>query len=195
MIITLIGSARFEGWFKLWNKALSLAGHQVFGLSSYPSENGNLKEWYTPEDKLMLDWVHKEKIRSSQAVLLLNVMSYTGESTEGEVTHALDLGLPIYPLESWGLGIGVSGMHKAEYRDAAIELGVLNAGGSKRNYHQRPFRNSFEVYDLLNGVGPHAPPDFALRQRLVTFIKDTEAQLIASLAKAVDTRRAMPQRK
>ena len=63
MIITLCGSARFEAWYHMWNEALSLAGHRVFGLASYPSMHEGEKSWYTPEQKVTLDMVHKQKIQ------------------------------------------------------------------------------------------------------------------------------------
>lgn len=174
MIITLIGSARFEPWFKAYNKVLSLAGHTVYGLSSYPSENNGLKEWYTEQDKRTLDWVHKEKIRQSQAVVLLNIFAYTGESTEGEVDLALELGLPIYPVESWGKTFGPGEMHKDSYLAQARHYGVLGVG-SRRDYHRHPFKSSFGVYDLLDGVGAAEVPDFSLRRRLVQMLKEFEA--------------------
>lgn len=174
MIITLIGSARFEPWFKVYNKVLSLAGHTVYGLSSYPSENNGLKEWYTEQDKRTLDWVHKEKIRQSQAVVLLNIFAYTGESTEGEVDLALELGLPVYPVESWGKGIGVGHMHTNEHQAWATHYNVLGVG-SKREYCRAPFKTSFALYDLLNGVGAAEVGDLSLRRRLVQLLRDFEA--------------------
>lgn len=181
MIITLIGSARFEPWFKLWNKALSLAGHTVFGLSSYPSENGGNKDWYTPEDKDVLDWVHKEKIRLSEAVVLLNVFAYTGSSTESELDFAFAKGIKVYPLESWGEGIGVNGMHHSYYRDAVRAYDCLGHV-SRRATNQRPFEGYGAVLDLLNGVGAAAGPDFALRRRLVELIEAESHRLLEKAA-------------
>ncbi len=118
MIITLCGSARFEPWFHMWNRALGLAGHCVFGLSSYPSQNEGDKDWYTPEQKEVLDKVHFDKIKASDAILVLNCFAYIGESTLRELEYAKHLGRRVYMLESWGEGYGISINHTKEWRDS-----------------------------------------------------------------------------
>lgn len=128
MIITLIGSARFEPWFKIWNEALSLAGHSVFTLSVYPSDKKGVREWYTEEDKEMLDAVHREKIRHSHAVVLINKFAYIGESTLREVEYARWHEVPVHPLESWGVGHGINNSHFKVVRDQAREYGVVAYG-------------------------------------------------------------------
>ncbi len=107
MIITLCGSARFEPWFHAWNEALSLAGHCVFGLAAYPSQHDGTKEWYTQQQKEIIDAVHLGKIATSHAVLVLNVFAYIGESTLKEIEYALSKGKETYFLESWGAGYGL----------------------------------------------------------------------------------------
>lgn len=87
MIITLCGSARFEKEFKDWNLKLSMAGHVVFSLTAYPSDYGG-KDWYTPEQKQKLDLIHFAKITASDAILVLNVDNYIGESTSREIAWA-----------------------------------------------------------------------------------------------------------
>jgi hypothetical protein len=128
MIITLCGSARFEPWFHMWNEALGLAGHAAFGLCSYPSAHGGNKDWYDERMKGILDEVHLNKIRASEAVLFLNVFAYMGKSTMSEFAHARDSGKKIYFLESWGEGLGVGANHKPEYQDAFHRFGCR--GGS-----------------------------------------------------------------
>jgi len=118
MIITLCGSTRFEPWFHIWNEMLSLSGHQVFGLASYPSQHGGVKEWYTPEEKQILDDVHKAKIDLSDAILVLNVFAYIGESTMAEIVHAREEGCKVYALESWKQGLGVGPNHKDDVIEA-----------------------------------------------------------------------------
>lgn len=124
MIITLCGSARFEPWFHMWNRALGLAGHCVFGLSSYPSQNEGDKDWYTPEQKEVLDKVHFDKIKASDAILVLNCFAYIGESTLRELEYAKHLGRRVYMLESWGEGYGISINHTKEWRDSTRLYGV-----------------------------------------------------------------------
>ena len=101
LTITLCGSARFEEHWKVWNKVLSLSGHTVFSLACMPSDNGG-KDWYTPEQKRRLDAVHKLKIQRSDAIAVLNVDGYVGESTLSEIEHARLLDKRIYALQSWG---------------------------------------------------------------------------------------------
>ena len=91
MIITLCGSARFEDKFKYWNKVLTLAGHTVFSLAVYPSDEGG-KDWYSAEEKLALDRAHIQKIDASEAILIINSGAYIGESTQREVDHAIRIG-------------------------------------------------------------------------------------------------------
>jgi hypothetical protein len=124
MIITLCGSARFEAWFHAWNEALSLSGHCVFGLGCYPSLKRGQKDWYTPEQKRVLDQVHKDKITASKAILVLNVFAYIGESTLGEIAHARAKNVKTYFLESWGVGCGIDRSHYESVQKAAIAHGV-----------------------------------------------------------------------
>lgn len=135
MIITLIGSARFERYFKIWDEALSLAGHPVFTLSVYPSDKREGftdklvgKEWYTEEEKLQLDAVHKRKIFHSDAVVLINKFAYIGKSTLSEIEAARFYKVPIYPLESWAEGNGIGLSHHQATREQAREHGVVDFG-------------------------------------------------------------------
>lgn len=151
MIITLCGSARFEGMFKLLNRELSLLGHVVFGLSSYPSENSG-KDWYTEEQKAVLDQVHKAKIAASDAILVINRFAYIGPSTLSEIECAMGAGKKIFVLESWGRGLGCSEeTHTPEFVEAAKSFGL-----------ELPTRSpiptcAFQMFwdsDLLGPAGP-----------------------------------------
>lgn len=124
MIITLCGSARFEDWFHAWNEALSLSGHCVFGLGCYPSWKRGEKNWYTEEEKTILDAVHKGKISSSHAIFVLNAFAYLGESTLSEIAFAREKRKDVYFLESWGRGCGIGVHHKAALRSFAATLKV-----------------------------------------------------------------------
>jgi len=110
-IITLCGSARFERLFKAWNEALTMAGHTVFSLTAYPSDKAGVKLWYTEEQKTALDAAHLRKINASDAIFVLNLHAYIGESTLREVEYARKLGKTVYFLESWGIGFGIGGAH------------------------------------------------------------------------------------
>ena len=49
------------------------------------------KDDYTKEEALMLDKVHKERIRISDAILVVNVDGYIGNSTRSEIEFAKSL--------------------------------------------------------------------------------------------------------
>lgn len=88
MKITLCGSARFEANFKFWNETLSLQGHIIYSLSVYPSDKKD-KNWYTKEQKFILDKVHKDKISNSDCIVVINGKErYIGESTTNEINFA-----------------------------------------------------------------------------------------------------------
>lgn len=104
MKITLCGSARFEEQFKEVNERLSLAGHVVYSLAVYPSDKGG-KDWYTDQQKAMLDQVHLDKIDASDAVYAIAPGGYIGESTAREIAYARKQGkklLCAYPLSEKG---------------------------------------------------------------------------------------------
>lgn len=96
MLITLCGSARFEDLFHKINEELSLAGHVVYALSVYPSLKAGDKDWYTEEQKAILDKVHLEKIRHSDAIVVINPEDYKGKSTLNEIAYANSIGRRIY---------------------------------------------------------------------------------------------------
>lgn len=95
MKITLCGSARFEAGFKRWNELLTLDGHVVYSLSVYPSDKIG-KDWYTEDQKKMLDAVHKLKIDNSDAIVVIDEDGYIGESTRSEIEHAKQNGKLVF---------------------------------------------------------------------------------------------------
>ncbi len=91
----------------------------MFGLCAYPSQHGGNKDWYTEDEKRTLDEVHKNKIAASEAVLVLNVFGYLGESTLSEIAFARSRGIQLHALESWGEGYGIGPNHHRWLRHAA----------------------------------------------------------------------------
>jgi hypothetical protein len=161
MIITLCGSARFENHFHTWNEALSLSGHCVFGLGSYPSFHAGEKNWYTQEEKTILDAVHKGKIETSHAILVLNAFAYLGESTLSEIAFAREKKKDVYFIESWGKGCGIGTYHSARVREQAASFGVKDYGSPIDT--SASLRNR-QPWDLL-------PPAGALRTSIVMNLK------------------------
>ena len=49
------------------------------------------KDDYTEEEALMLDKMHKERIKISDAILVVNVNNYIGTSTKNEIEFAKSL--------------------------------------------------------------------------------------------------------
>lgn len=120
MIVTLIGSAKFEDDFIESNKQLGLRGISAFSLSAYPRDNGG-KNWYSEEEKIMLDLVHLNKIRISKAVFIVGD-GYIGFSTAREILWAHILDLPIlnqadFEKDDWnGIFIGLkTGVNNSAY--------------------------------------------------------------------------------
>lgn len=163
MIVTLCGSARFESWFHLWTEVLSLSGHLVFGLSSYPSLKAGKKEWYTPEQKKAMDRVHLAKIEASEGVLFLNVMAYLGESSLAELKYSKTLKKKIYFLESWGKGNGISYDHYEWLQKAAKAYEVGISGSPVNTFHP----HGKDPYDLLPAAGSY-------RSALVDMIEERQ---------------------
>lgn len=130
MIFTLCGSARFEAVWHEANKQLGLAGHISFSLMTFPSVEGG-KTWYTDEQKSMLDLMHLAKIDASDAVLMLNVGDYLGESSLRELAWARHKQKKLLWLEDTKrlnyeiLGVLVQAQTVSKYREA---LGITAQG-------------------------------------------------------------------
>ena len=87
-IITICGSYRFREEMLGMAEKLTLAGNCVLT----PIElSKTSKEAYTEEEALMIDKMHKEKIRLSDAIFVVNVGGYIGKSTRSEVEYAKSL--------------------------------------------------------------------------------------------------------
>lgn len=138
MIITLCGSARFENHWHLWSKLLTLSGHCVFTMGTFPSFNNGNKNWYSKDQKNKLDLVHLTKISHSDGIFVLNVDGYIGDSTLKEIEFAKLSDKYIFVLESRRRGNGV---YKQPI-STLPELGfihythsdLLGPSGSERSY-------------------------------------------------------------
>lgn len=164
LTITLCGSARFETWFHVWNRVLTCAGHTVFSLACFPSIMGS-RTWYTDFEKQELDRAHLRKIDASDAILVLNVAAYIGESTMREIQHANNQAKRVVFLESWGSGCGVDG-HFDDATNAIAERYGVHGTRSPIDATARPGY----PYDLLGPAGGR-------RSRLVEVVnahKDAE---------------------
>lgn len=96
-VITLCGSTRFKEQFMAVQKQLTLEGNIVISVGLF-GHSGDDEVW-TPGMKEMLDNMHKRKIDMADAIYVINVGGYIGESTRSEIEYALRNGKKVYYLE------------------------------------------------------------------------------------------------
>lgn len=90
-IVCLCGSTRFYETFQKANYEETMAGRIVLTVGFYPhsQEQAHGQEvGCTPEQKAMLDELHKRKIDLADEILVLNVDGYVGNSTRSEILYA-----------------------------------------------------------------------------------------------------------
>jgi hypothetical protein len=100
-VVCICGSTRFEKETKEMAEQLTLAGQIVLMVNCW-SKKDKLHEPQNPIDeeiKTMLDAIHKEKIRMSDYVLVMNVNGYWGTSTQSEINYANRIGIPVKYVE------------------------------------------------------------------------------------------------
>ena len=78
-------------------KQLTLEGNIVISVGLF-GHSGDEEVW-TPGMKEMLDNMHKRKIDMADAIYVINVGGYIGESTRSEIEYALRNGKKVYYLE------------------------------------------------------------------------------------------------
>jgi hypothetical protein len=111
-IICLCGSTRFKAKFNEVNLKLTLAGYIVLSVGSFTHSDTELN--ISEEQKVKLDYLHKRKIDLADAVVILNVGGYVGDSTRSEIEHARGLNKPAVWLEQ---AVGVEQNVVAEVDD------------------------------------------------------------------------------
>ena len=90
-IITVCGSYKFQKEMKEVALNLELEGNCVLT----PIDLTKDKDAYTEEDFDVLGKMHKEKIKLSDAIMVVNVDNYIGNSTRSEIEFAESLGKEI----------------------------------------------------------------------------------------------------
>jgi hypothetical protein len=101
-IVCLCGSTRFYEAFMHANYEETMRGNIVLSVGFFmhrPDTAHGQALGCTPEQKLKLDALHKQKIDLADEVFVLNVGGYIGESTRSEIEHAEAKGKPIRYLE------------------------------------------------------------------------------------------------
>ena len=97
-VITLCGSTRFKEQFLEAQKRLTLAGNIVISVGLF-GHSGDEEVW-TEGTKEMLDDMHKRKIDMADAIYVINVGGYIGESTRSEIEYAREQGKRVLYLEN-----------------------------------------------------------------------------------------------
>lgn len=88
-IITVCGSLRFYKEMMEITEKMELQGNCML-VPIYNPTRPN-KDDFTKEDALMLDKMHKERIKLADAILVVNVDGYIGNSTKSEIEFAKSL--------------------------------------------------------------------------------------------------------
>ena len=86
-IITVCGSLKFYKEMMDITEKMELQGNCMLVPIYNPSKSS--KDDFTEEEVLMLDKMHKERIKLSDAILVVNVNDYIGSSTKSEIEYAL----------------------------------------------------------------------------------------------------------
>ena len=93
-VITLCGSTRFKEQFLEAQKRLTLEGNIVISVGLFGHSGDN--EVWAEGTKAMLDDMHKRKIDMADAIYVINVGGYIGESTRSEIEYAKKHGKTIF---------------------------------------------------------------------------------------------------
>lgn len=88
-IITVCGSLRFVNEMMEITEKMELQGNCM--LVPIYNPNKASKDDFTEEEALMLDKMHKERIKLADAILVVNVDNYIGSSTKKEIEFAKSL--------------------------------------------------------------------------------------------------------
>lgn len=99
-IVCLCGALKFMDTFRAKEYEFEMKGVIVLGPSFKPGvaeQSGTAG--CTPDEKVMLDKLHKHKIDISNRVYVINVGGYIGESTRSEIEHARKRGIPVEFME------------------------------------------------------------------------------------------------
>lgn len=83
-VITICGSMKFKDKMIEIAETLALKGNCIIT----PMFLTKSKDSYTKEELLILKDIHKEKIKLSNSILVVNINNYIGESTKIEIDYA-----------------------------------------------------------------------------------------------------------
>ena len=87
-ITTLCGSTRFKQSFEDIEKKLTLEGRIVLSVGFFEKIDGTE---VTKEQLDLLEELHRDKIKMSDSIFVINENGYIGESTKKEIEYATAL--------------------------------------------------------------------------------------------------------
>lgn len=87
-IITVCGSYKYKKEMIEITEMMTLKGNCMITPNELTQSS---KDAYTKEDIQMIDQMHKEKIKISDAILVVDVGGYIGSSTKSEIEYAKNL--------------------------------------------------------------------------------------------------------
>ena len=104
-VITLCGSTRFRDAFMEAQKRLTLEGNIVISVGLFGhAGDGEGWEAMPKATQAMLGDMHKRKIDMADAIYVINVGGYIGDSTRSEIAYAQATGKAVYYLEESAAG-------------------------------------------------------------------------------------------
>lgn len=87
-IITVCGSYKFKKEMMEITEKMALKGNCMITPIELTKKS---KDAYTEDELLLFGKMHKEKIKVSDAILVVNVDNYIGSSTKSEIEYAKSL--------------------------------------------------------------------------------------------------------
>lgn len=91
LVVCLCGSTKFREEYRSTFAKLTIEGHIVLTVGCLKGD----PEWGTAP-KEQLDELHKRKIDLADAIFVIDVDNYIGESTASEIAYAKEVGRAIY---------------------------------------------------------------------------------------------------
>lgn len=86
-IITVCGSLKFKNEIMKFTEKMTLEGNVCLSIV-YPTRD---TKDYTEKEKEVFSRMHKERIKLSDAILVVNVDNYIGNATASEIEYAKSL--------------------------------------------------------------------------------------------------------
>lgn len=95
-VVTLCGALRFWDKIQEMSERLELEnGYVVLGIVPHVLDRA-----LTEQEKKLLGELHREKIDLSDAIYVVNVDGYIGESVKKEIAYAKEMGKEVFYLEN-----------------------------------------------------------------------------------------------